>query len=149
VLTVPPDVAPDGMGGHNRPMSSPAPAWRPLAGLFAGSGLAHLAVPRLFTPIVPRRLGDPRPWVFWSGVAELVCAAGLAVPSTRRAAGYASAGLLVAVYPANVQMAVTHWRAPRRGGAGRTLAMVGTAARLPLQVPLVARALRVARGDRP
>ena len=57
---------------------------------------------------MPRVLPDHRALVYVSGVAELLCAAGLLVPATRRPAGYASAALLVAVFPANVQMSVDH-----------------------------------------
>ncbi len=109
--------------------------------LLAGAGATHLAAPQVYAPIVPRRLGDPRPWVLWSGVAELLCATGLAVPRTRRAAAWASAALFVVVYPANVQMAASALRSSRASAAYRAAAV----ARLPLQVPLVLRALRVAR----
>ncbi len=133
---------PAGAGlGRIVPMSPPAPAWRSLAGMMAGAGATHLLAPRIYTPLVPRRLGDPRPWVLWSGLAELACAAGLVLPRTRRSAGYATAALLCAVYPGNVQMAVTWVRSPRASTAAKAVAL----ARLPVQVPLVAWALRVAR----
>ncbi len=54
------------------------PAWQPLALLLATSGALHFAKPEPFAAIVPRRLGDPQPWVYASGAAELACAAGLA-----------------------------------------------------------------------
>ncbi len=71
-----------------------------------------------------------------SGVAELGLAAGYAVPATRRATSRVAAAFLVAVWPANAQMAVDAWR------SGSTRARVVTTARLPLQVPLVRLALR-------
>lgn len=121
--------------------------WRlPLAGLFTVSGVAHFVRPGPFASIVPSLLGPPRPWVFVSGVLELACAAGLAGPrATRRRAAYASAGLLVAVFPANVYMAWLALRDPTAGHTYQALVM----ARLPLQVPLVLAALSVARGLRP
>jgi uncharacterized membrane protein len=119
----------------------PAPAWRPLAGLLAVMGVAHFVLPRPFEAIVPRALGDPRPWVQASGAAELACAAALALPRTRRAGGLASAALFVAVFPANVQMTVTALRSERASGAYRA----ATVARLPLQAPLVRQGLRLAR----
>ncbi|MET7640281.1 hypothetical protein [Streptomyces sp. NPDC005438] len=110
-----------------------------LAGLLAGAGVAHAAVPRLFDQIVPRSLpGSPRTWTYLSGAAELGLAAAVAHPATRRLGGYAAAGLFVAVFPANVRMA-RDWRdrsAPLRAAAY---------GRLPLQAPLVWWALRVAR----
>lgn len=120
---------------------APTPSWRPLAGLLAVAGIGHFVAPRPFEAIVPRSLGDPRPWVAASGVAELACAAALASRRTRRAAGLASAALLVAVYPANVNMTVAAFRSERATGAYRA----ATVARLPLQVPLVVQALRIAR----
>lgn len=117
------------------------PAWKPLALLLAGSGVLHFVLPKPYESVVPRALGNPKPWVQVSGVAELACAAGLAFGSTRRAAGLASAGLFVAVYPANLDMAVRALRSPRASTA-RKAVLVG---RLPLQLPLVIRALRLAR----
>jgi uncharacterized membrane protein len=78
---------------------------RTLAGAFLVSGTLHVLRPRTFEPAIPPWLSPRREIVVWSGVAELACAVGLAVPATRRAAGLASAALLVAVFPGNVQMA--------------------------------------------
>lgn len=117
------------------------PAWKPLAALLAGAGVMHFATPAPFEAIVPRRLGDPKPWVQASGVAELACAAGLAMPRTRRLAGLASAALFVAVYPANVDMTLRAFRSSK-ATAGYKAALVG---RLPLQVPLIVRSLQLAR----
>jgi uncharacterized membrane protein len=121
--------------------TSQPPAWKPLALLLAGSGVLHFVTPKPYESIVPAALGNPKPWVQVSGVAELVCAAGLASARTRRLAGFASAGLFVAVYPANLDMTVRALRSPRAGIA-RKAVLVG---RLPLQIPLVVRALRLAR----
>lgn len=51
---------------------------------------------------VPSVLGNPFPWVYASGAAEMSCALTLLPGRTRRAAGWASAALFVAVLPANV-----------------------------------------------
>jgi uncharacterized membrane protein len=112
-----------------------------LAALFSTSGTVHLVRPQFFETIVPRALPVPRGLVYASGVAEFACAAGLLHPRTRQAAGWASAALLVAVFPANVQMAVTEGgRAARRTGSrGR---YVATLIRLPLQIPLIRTALK-------
>lgn len=113
-----------------------------LAGLFAVSGTVHLVRPQVFESIVPRVLPARRTLVYASGVAELLCAAGLLVPRTRALAGWASAALLVAVFPANVTMAR---QIRNRGGAGLTAAAV---LRLPLQVPMIRSALKAARTPR-
>ncbi|NUU16049.1 hypothetical protein HP550_02130 [Cellulomonas humilata] len=115
-----------------------------LAALLGTSGVLHLRRPGIFRPLIPRSLGDPDPWVLGSGVAELACAAALAVPATRRLGGLASAALLVGVFPGNVTMAVRS-RPDARGWAGRPAVAW---ARLPLQVPLVAWAVAVARQPR-
>ncbi|WP_250027397.1 DoxX family protein [Paractinoplanes maris] len=110
-----------------------------LAGMLATMGVLHFAVPRPFDSIVPRSLpGRPRTWTYLSGAAELAVAAAIVHPRTRRAGALAAAGLFVGVFPANVKMAVDSRRAP---GARRAMAY----GRLPLQVPLVLWARRVAR----
>ena len=117
------------------------PGWKPLAGLLATSGVLHLVRPQPFAAIVPRWLGDPGPWVRLSGLAEIGCAAGLAAPALRERTAVAAAALLVAVDPANVQMAGTALRSPRATRAYQVL----TVARLPLQLPLVRWAWRLRR----
>jgi len=69
------------------------------------------------------------------------------VPRTRRLGGWLTAAVLVGVFPANVQMALDagtdRQAAPQVPSAGfRAIAL----ARLPLQVPLVVRAIKVGRG---
>lgn len=110
-----------------------------LAALFATSGTLHFLKPRHFESIVPRQLPARRALVYASGVAELACAAGLLLPATRRAAGLWSAALLVAVFPANVQMAVDVCRSG--GGVAKSLALL----RLPLQLSMIRAAWRAGR----
>jgi uncharacterized membrane protein len=74
--------------------------------LFTVLGVLHFVRPRPFERIVPKPLPRKRELVYASGVAELACAAGLLHPRTRRPAGLASAVLLAALFPANVQMAL-------------------------------------------
>lgn len=112
-----------------------------LVALFTTSGVLHLVRPQLFEPIVPRALPARRALVHGSGLAELACAAGLLHPRTRQSAGWASAVLLVGVFPGNVQMAITEGRRASRGTGSRTR-QVATLARLPLQIPLVRAALK-------
>ena len=112
-----------------------------LAVLFAASGTLHLVRPQVFEPIVPRALPARRGLVYASGVAELACAAGLLHPRTRQAAGWASAALLVGVFPGNVQMALTEGKRASRGTGSRSKQMA-TLARLPLQIPLIRTALK-------
>jgi uncharacterized membrane protein len=116
-----------------------------LAALLAISGSLHLVRPRVFETMVPRQLPARRGLVYASGVAELACAAGLLHPMTRKAAGWASAALLPAVFPGNVQMALTEGKRARAGTGSRARG-AGTLARLPLQLPLIRTALRATGG---
>ena len=109
-----------------------------LALALGGSGVLHLVRPRTYEWLVPPELGDARAWVHASGVAEIGTAALMAVPATRRAGGWAAAALLVGFVPAHLH--------PFRVVPRRALPMTVAAVRLPLQVPLIRVALRVARG---
>lgn len=106
---------------------------------FLVSGIVHLVRPQFFEPIVPRSLPYKRLAVYASGVAELGCAAGLLIPQTRRHAGWGSAALLVAVFPANLQMAADSHRVIGHKGSTPRRQVVRAVAflRLPLQVPLI------------
>jgi uncharacterized membrane protein len=110
-----------------------------LAALFAVSGVLHFAKPRPYEAIVPRGLPAPRLAVYLSGALELGCAAGLMVPSTRRAAGLASVALLTAMFPANVQMTVDVF------GHRSRWAKAASVARLPMQLPMLRTAYRAWR----
>ena len=111
-----------------------------LAVLFAVSGVLHFVMPRPYERIVPRPLPRKRDLVYSSGAAELLCAAGLVHPRTRPAAGWGSLAILLAVYPANLQMAADAQR------TRSTAYKAGTLLRLPLQLPMLRTALRAARG---
>jgi len=88
-------------------MTSPLPLGaKVVVGAFLVSGTVHILRPRTFEPLMPSWVPAHREVIIGSGVAELACAAGMLAPPTRRWAGLASAALLVAVFPGNVQMAV-------------------------------------------
>lgn len=108
-------------------------------GAFAASGTVHLVRPQTFDPLMPAWVPAPREVIKWSGVAELLCAAGLLHPRTRKVAGLASAALLVGVFPGNLQMAMD---AAKTDNIAYKAATFG---RLPLQLPLVRGALRAGR----
>ena len=110
-----------------------------LAALLTTTGLLHFLIPRTFDAIVPAALPAKRALTYGSGLAELACAAAVAYLPTRRRGALATAALFVAVFPANIQMALD-----AHGPLAKALAY----ARLPLQVPLVWWALQVARTAR-
>lgn len=105
-------------------------------GAFLASGTVHLVKPEVFEPLMPSWVPAHREVIVGSGVAELACAAGMLSSRTRRPAALASAALLVAVFPGNVQMAVDALKGDNRGLQAASLA------RLPLQLPLIRAAWR-------
>lgn len=106
------------------------------AAMMVGIGVSHFLVPQWFERIIPRWFPWRREAVMWSGVAEVASGALLAVPRTRRAGAYLSTATIVAVYPANIQMAIDASRGSSQVGIPAWAAW----ARLPLQVPMVLRA---------
>ncbi|CAN5532039.1 membrane protein [soil metagenome] len=109
--------------------------------LFGASGILHLVRPDVFLPLIPRGLPAPDVIVAVSGIAELACAAGLV---TRQPwAGPASAALLVAIFPGNLQYALDQVADPDAGTLSVALAWL----RLPLQVPMIWAALQARRRD--
>ncbi len=117
-------------------------AWRPYlpwidAAAFSVSGVIHLAHPATFTSIVPRFLPFRTGLVYASGIAELVCAVGLW--RRYRWAGIASAVLLAAIWPANLQDAIT-----TQHGDNLTMKIL-VWIRFPLQIPLIWFALQSGR----
>lgn len=110
-----------------------------VAAAFAASGTVHLVKPEVFEPLMPQWVPRHREVIIGSGALELACAAGLAVPRTRRLAGLASAALLVGVYPGNLKMAADAMQGDNTGLKAVALA------RLPLQLPMIRFVWRVGR----
>jgi uncharacterized membrane protein len=111
---------------------------RLLSLFFLAAGTLHFLRPRMYEQIVPSYLPAHRELVLLSGAAEVAGAVAIVFPQTRRGAGYWLTALLVAVFPANVQMALH----PERY---RSIPRALLWARLPLQPLLVLWALRATR----
>jgi uncharacterized membrane protein len=95
------------------------------------AGISHFLVPDGYDAIVPGWLPpSERFWTIVSGLAEILVAVVVAYPRTRRAGGLLAIALFVAVFPANVKMAIDWADRP----TGEFLIAL---ARLPLQIPLV------------
>lgn len=77
----------------------------PLSALFVVAGALHFVRPDVFERIVPPGI-PPREAVLLSGAAEIAGGLGLLAPRTRRAAGRGLIVLLLAVWPANIWMAM-------------------------------------------
>ncbi len=108
--------------------------------LFVGAGALHFLVPRAYERIMPPYLPLHRELVYLSGALEIAGGLGLLARRTRRGAGFGLVLLLVAVWPANVQMLLDA-RASRKPAWWVALLWV----RLPVQLVLVAWAWRASR----
>lgn len=77
-----------------------------VAFFFTSAGVGHFTSAEFFVAIVPPYLPSPLALVYISGVFEILGGLGVLLPKTRKLAGYGLLALLVAVYPANIHMAL-------------------------------------------
>ncbi len=75
-----------------------------LALFFVVAGVNHFVAPAMYLKIMPAYLPWPVALVFISGFFEILGGLGVAIPRLRRAAGWGLIALLIAVFPANVDM---------------------------------------------
>ncbi len=73
-----------------------------------GVGSLHFIDPAPFVRIVPAALPAPLLLVYVSGVFEILGGVGLLLPKVRLYAAWGLIALFVAVFPANVNMAINH-----------------------------------------
>ena len=116
---------------------------RLLAGFFVLAGTMHFARPRYYRAIMPPYVPRHREAVIVSGVAEIVGGAAVVSPRTRRFGGLWLIGLLAAVFPANVHMAVNPEQV--RGLDLDRMPLWALWARLPLQPLMMLWAWRATR----
>ena len=114
-----------------------------LAAFIGGAGVMHFVKPDFFDPIVPDWMpGAARTTTYASGVAELAGAVLVANRRTRTLGAWVCFLTFLGVYPANLQAALD-------GGTPGQEGVAGSAAvawlRLPLQIPMLIWARRVAR----
>jgi uncharacterized membrane protein len=77
-----------------------------IAAIFIAAGAAHFVSPDMFVRIVPPYLPAPLTLVYVSGLFEILGGVGVLVPSVRVYAGWGLILLLIAVFPANIHMAL-------------------------------------------
>ncbi len=77
-----------------------------LAFTFALAGALHLRAPGTYLKIMPSYLPFPAALVAISGAAEIAGGLGVLPRPTRQLAGWGLIALLVAVFPANLSMAI-------------------------------------------
>ena len=102
-----------------------------LAVFFVVAGINHFVHAGFYIAIVPPGLPAPAALVSLTGVLEILGGVGVLVPRVRRAAGWGLILLLLAVYPANLYMAIHPDHFPRYPA-------VALYARLPFQLLFIA-----------
>ncbi len=107
---------------------------------FTIAGVLHFVRPHWYEAIMPDYLPAHRELVYASGVAEIAGGLGTLHPKTRRVASWWSIATLLAVFPANVDMALNPDDYPKIPGGAAALY-----ARLPLQLLFIAWAYAAGR----
>jgi uncharacterized membrane protein len=103
-----------------------------IAILFISAGILHFVASSTYVRIMPRWLPFPKELVYLSGAFEIIGGIAVLPSKTRRIAGYGLIALLLAVFPANIQM-LLNARASNSSQGLLTLLWL----RLPLQFLLV------------
>lgn len=103
-----------------------------IGGLFVLAGLLHFVVPDVYVKIMPDYIPWHKPMVYLSGVAEILGGAGMLVTSVREVASWGLILLLLAIFPANIEM---FWKAYRKKGFSPYTSLLML--RLPLQFVLI------------
>lgn len=113
---------------------------------FVIAGALHFIKPKPYEAIMPPYLPAPKTLVYLSGLAEADGGLGLMAsdPRVRRWASWWLAATLVAIFPANLQMALHPEQYPQVPGGKWALY-----ARLPLQAAFIAWVLAAGDSDLP
>ena len=101
-----------------------------MALLYLAAGINHFVNQEFYLRIMP-------PWLQWhtelvimSGICEILFSLLLIFPSTRRIGSWCIIGLLIAIFPANVQMMLNYFQESNKE-------LWITILRLPLQIVLI------------
>ncbi len=77
-----------------------------LALFYVAAGANHFIAPEVYAPMMPPYLPWHAALIFISGVAEVGLGVAVLVPATRRLAAWGIVALLLAVFPANLHIAI-------------------------------------------
>ena len=77
-----------------------------MGAFYVFAGVNHFLNPDFYLPMMPPYLPWHEELIYLSGIAEIVCGVGVLVPATRVMAAWATIALLLAVYPANIHIAI-------------------------------------------
>ena len=72
------------------------------------AGISHFVVVETFIKIVPSFLPNPEAIVYISGAIEVLLSIGLLIPLTCQLSAWGLVALFIAIYPANLNMAINH-----------------------------------------
>jgi uncharacterized membrane protein len=101
-----------------------------MALLYVAAGIYHFVNPKMYMKIMPPYLPYHLPLVYISGVIEIILGILLIPESTRPVAAWLVIAMLIAIFPANIQMAVKFWQ---KSSPSLWIALL----RLPLQFVLI------------
>ena len=79
-----------------------------LAIFFTCAGILHFVAAPMYVKIMPPYLPAPLELVYISGVFEILGGIGILIPFLQIPAGYGLVALMVAVFPANINMVVNY-----------------------------------------
>ncbi len=98
--------------------------------LYVGAGVNHFINPDFYKPIMPAYLPAPLFLIYLSGAAEILAGIGVLFEPTRRMGAWLTIAILLAVFPANIQMAIDYGRTQHPG-------FILSLLRLPIQFLLI------------
>jgi uncharacterized membrane protein len=79
------------------------------AAIFVLAGANHFLHPKPYLSMMPAYLPAPKELVWISGIAEVAGGIAVLLPASRKAAGWGLIALLLAVFPANLNVALNGW----------------------------------------
>ncbi len=100
--------------------------------IFILAGVLHFIFPNQYIKIMPDYIPNHRAMVYWSGVAEIAGGLGVMISTFKVVSGWGLILLLIAVFPANIEMFVKSYT--RKKHSLRTFLLL---LRLPLQFWLI------------
>lgn len=106
--------------------------------LFVGAGINHFINPEFYVAIMPSYLPAHAALVAISGVVEIIVGLAVLAPKLRPHSGWAAVATLLAVFPANIHMALHPEEFP-------DIPSLGLWIRLPIQLLLIAWAIWTTR----
>ena len=109
-----------------------------MAIIYVLAGINHFISPQTYLSIMPVWLPYPKELIFLSGVCEILFGLLLLPVLTRRVGAWLIIALLIAVFPANIQMAINYYS---EGTQYFWLAIL----RLPIQAVLIFWAYRLTK----